>query len=121
MPVSPKPLWPLSILNPIPLSRRSKRTSLALKLRRVSKRVVNVSRHSITLFQDSCPLALLGRFIELNSERRLMSERLGKFDFFRAIRRSSSVTDANKSFHLPADQGWDRQELLGSYRSEILA
>ncbi len=38
--------------------------------------VVNVARHSISFFQNGRLPALFGKFIELNSQHRLMRERL---------------------------------------------
>ena len=40
------------------------------------ERVVNIPRHSISLFEDRRPLALLGKLIELKRKHDLMRERL---------------------------------------------
>ncbi len=79
------------------------------------QRVVNVSSHPVSFSEDGRKLALLGKLIKLNCERRLVSERLRQFDLLRPVGRPSSMTNADNSFNLSAHQSWNRQEVPGAF------
>ena len=78
------------------------------------QRVVNVARHSISFFENSCLPALLGKFIELNRQHGLVCERLRQFDLLRSIRGSLAVTNTDEPCHASAHQGWNPQKFLRS-------
>src|SRR5439155_10523357 len=68
------------------------------------ERVVNVTRHSISFFENRSPLTLLGELVELKREHDLVGERLGQFDLLRPIRRTIDMANANKAFDLSTHQ-----------------
>src|SRR6266536_4903813 len=76
----------------------------------LGERIVDIARHSISFFQNGGLPALLGKFIELNCQHRLVRERLSQFDFFRSIRRPVAVTNTDEAFHASANQGRNPQK-----------
>src|SRR5438876_7546514 len=74
--------------------------------------IVDISRHPISFFQNRSLPALLGKFLELNCQHRLMSEGLRQFVFFRAVRRPVAMTNPDEPFHTPAHQRRTPQEFL---------
>src|SRR2546422_10201563 len=70
----------------------------------LGERIVNVTRHSISFFEDRSPLTLLGKFIELKREHDLVGEGLGQLDFLRPIRRTIDMANANKASDLSTHQ-----------------
>src|SRR5207237_9215280 len=66
------------------------------------QRIVNVARHSVSFFENSCLAALLGKFIELNRQHGLVCERLRQFDLLRSIRGSLAVTNTDEPCHASA-------------------
>src|SRR5438093_9104527 len=85
------------------------------------ERIMNIASHPISFFQNGCLPASLGKFIELNCQHRLVSERLRQFNLFRPIRWPVAVANPDESFNSPAHKGWNPQELLSSPRQQILA
>src|SRR5207249_7531278 len=80
----------------------------------LSQRIVNVARHPVALSQDGSLATLLGKFMELNCQHRLVGQCLRQFDLLRPIRWAFTVTNADEPFHAAAYQRGYSQELLRS-------
>src|SRR5438552_18558376 len=66
--------------------------------------VVNVTRHSISFFDDSGALTLLGKLIESKRQHDLMRERLGQFYLLRPIRSVFEIANAYNTLHAAPDR-----------------
>src|SRR4029077_20430616 len=64
------------------------------------ERVMNVTRHSVSFFENRSPPALLGKLIESKRQHDLVGEGLGQLDLLRSIRRTIDMANANKASDL---------------------
>src|SRR5438046_7488133 len=68
------------------------------------KRVVNVSRHSISFFEYRSPPTLLGGLIEFKRKHDVMGQRPGYFYFLRPVGRTIDIANTYKATNLTPNQ-----------------
>src|SRR2546423_9622001 len=85
------------------------------------ERVVDITRHSISLFEDCSMLSLLGKLVQLNGKHDLMGEGLGQFNVLRPISCSIGMSDSDKTSDLSTYQKRDREKSFCAFSLQILA
>src|SRR4051794_33256690 len=65
------------------------------------ERIVNVARHSVSLFEDGGAPTLLGKLIELKRKHDLVGEGLSQLNLLRPVRRKIDMANTDKTPHLP--------------------
>src|SRR3954464_10834144 len=65
--------------------------------------VMDVTGHSVALFENGRALTLLGNFVGRDRKHDLVCERLGQFDLLWPIGRAVGMTNPNETSYLPTD------------------
>jgi hypothetical protein len=87
----------------------------------LSERIVNVSRHAGSLFENGRLTLLLDELLAVRRHHDVVSEGLSKFDFIRSIGPLFRMMNTDKPAKLPGDKHRYGHESLASVALQVLA